>query len=97
MTWSINKPGIDVPVLELAAEEIRRWPTLTEEVKKDLIMAEEKTVYSQVFVFLFCVPLRMAIFSSTSVATVECRIGKVIVLLTLKYQILRFLKFTIYS
>ena len=50
---SINKPGIDVPVLELAAEEIRRWPTLTEEVKKDLIMAEEKTVYSQVFVFSF--------------------------------------------
>ena len=35
-------------VLELAAEEMRRWATLTEEVKKDLIMAEEKTVYSQV-------------------------------------------------
>jgi hypothetical protein len=38
-------------VLELAAEEIKRWPTLAEEVKKDLIMAEEKTVYSQVSAF----------------------------------------------
>ena len=39
---------VTVPVLELSAEEIKRWSTLTEIVKKDLIMAEEKTVYSQV-------------------------------------------------
>jgi len=35
-------------VVELAAEEIRRWDSLPENVKKDLIMAEEKTVYTQV-------------------------------------------------
>jgi hypothetical protein len=46
-----NLTIFDVSVLELAAEEIKRWPTLAEEVKKDLIMAEEKTVYSQVSAF----------------------------------------------
>lgn len=51
-------------VLELAAEEIKRWDTLPENVKKDLIMAEEKTVYTQAFeytnrmIYLLC-PLEL--------------------------------------
>ncbi|XP_040568639.1 myotubularin-related protein 13 [Lepeophtheirus salmonis] len=39
----------DRSVLELAAQEIRRWDLLDPAAQKELIMAEESTVYSQVF------------------------------------------------
>lgn len=36
-------------VLELAAEELRRWPILGDKMKEERITAEEQTVYSQAF------------------------------------------------
>ncbi|QQP48749.1 Uncharacterized protein FKW44_009166, partial [Caligus rogercresseyi] len=49
MRRSMVESPSDRSVLELAAQEIRRWDLLGEASQKELIMAEESTVYSQVF------------------------------------------------
>ena len=39
----------DKSVLELSADEMKRWALLDDSLKQERISAEEKTVYSKVF------------------------------------------------